>query len=488
MSSKKTDAKINKKIEKLFSKPDINMARKRSKGESAKVDFNLGEDFLTLGLGKKYHIKTYGCQMNDHDSEAMCGILENMGFESTTEVQDADLILLNTCAVRGGAENKVFGALGSLKHLKRENPDLILGICGCMPQEEVVVNEILTKYQHVDLVFGTHNIHKLPEYVKHCIFDQVKVVEVWSNEGGLVENLPHRRGSGIKASVNIMYGCDEFCTYCIVPYTRGKERSRKPKDIIDEIKSLIADGYKEVNLLGQNVNAYGKDFVDLDYSFAMLLSDIQKLEIPRVRFTTSHPRDLDDETIDVIASGKNIMPHLHLPVQSGSDEILKKMNRKYTREHYMNLINKLKEKLPTITFTTDIIVGFPNETNEQFEDTVSLVKEVGYSGAFTFIYSKREGTSAAKLDDSVEMADKKQRLNTLNDVLNNIILEDNKKIIGSTVEVLVEGTSKNNKSRLTGYTPHFKLVNFEGNENLIGQIVKVKIVDVKTFYLSGEIL
>src|SRR5699024_10586855 len=340
-----------------------------------------------IGKNKKFLIRTYGCQMNEHDTEVMAGILTEMGYEATQTTDDADIILLNTCAIRENAENRVFGEIGHLKPLKQENPDLILGVCGCMSQEESVVNRILEKHPHIDLVFGTHNIHRLPQLVQEAMFGKEMVVEVWSKEGDIIENLPKKRKGSIKAWVNIMYGCDKFCTYCIVPMTRGKERSRRPEDIIQEVRQLAAQGYKEVTLLGQNVNAYGKDLDGMEYGLGDLMDEIRKIDIPRVRFTTSHPRDFDVRLIEVLAKGGNLLDHIHLPVQSGSSEILKKMNRKYTRESYLELVRKIREAIPNVTLTTDIIVGFPNETDEQFEETLTLVEEVGFESAYTFIYS-----------------------------------------------------------------------------------------------------
>ena len=426
--------------------------------------------------------------MNEHDTEVMAGILQEMGYESTEETQDADIILLNTCAVRENAENKVFGEIGHLKPLKVEKPDLILGVCGCMSQEESVVNRILEKHQHVDLIFGTHNIHRLPQLVKEAMFSKAQVVEVWSKEGDIIENLPKARKGKIKAWVNIMYGCDKFCTYCIVPMTRGKERSRRPEDIIQEVRQLAAQGYKEITLLGQNVNAYGKDFTDIDYTFADLMDDIRKIDIPRVRFTTSHPRDFDDRLIEVLAKGGNLLDHIHLPVQSGSNEILKKMNRKYTREEYLELVRKIRETIPNVTLTTDIIVGFPNETDEQFEETMSLVEEVGFEAAYTFIYSPREGTPAAKKKDDVPEEVKKQRLYRLNELVNKQSAESMKKYEGKVVKVLVEGESKKDPDVLAGYTEKNKLVNFKGPKSAIGQIVDVKITKAKTWSLDGVIV
>src|SRR5699024_3324398 len=348
------------------------------------------------------------------------------------------IILLNTCAIRENAENKVFGEIGHLKPLKLENPDLILGVCGCMSQQESVVNRILKKHQHIDLIFGTHNIHRLPHLVKEAMFSKANVVEVWSKEGDIIENLPKVRHGKIKAWVNIMYGCDKFCTYCIVPMTRGKERSRRPEDIIQEVRYLAANGYKEITLLGQNVNAYGKDFEDMTYGLGDLMNELHKIDIPRVRFTTSHPRDFDDHLIEVLAQGGNLLDHIHLPVQSGSSHILRKMNRKYTRESYLELVRKIRKAMPNATLTTDIIVGFPNETEEQFEETLSLVKEVGFEAAFTFIYSPREGTPAAAMKDNVPMEVKKERLYRLNELINKQSAESMKKYQDKVVKVLVE--------------------------------------------------
>ncbi len=357
-----------------------------------------------------------------------------------------------------------------------------------MSQEEKVVNQIMEKHQHVDLVFGTHNIYRLPEYIHNALMGKERVIEVWSQEGEIIENMPRTRQGHTKAWVNIMYGCDEFCTYCIVPYTRGKERSRLPEDIIAEIKHLAEEGYQEVTLLGQNVNAYGKDFKDHEYTFGDLLNDLHEIDIPRIRFTTSHPRDFDEKTINALAKRGNLMEHIHLPVQSGNNEVLKRMNRKYTREMYLQLVRDLKAAIPGVSITTDIIVGFPGETEEQFQETLSLVEEVGYEGAFTFIFSPREGTPAAKMEDNVSEAEKKDRLNRLNEAINRGFRAGNKRFEGQIVEVLVEGTSKNDDTMLAGYTRHNKLVNFKGDEKKIGQVVKVKITEAKTWHLTGEMV
>lgn len=468
--------------------PNMKDARKRINRYTSIYQFKLSEEFRGIGNNKTYFIKTYGCQGNNADSEKIAGILEALGYKETQEMESANLLLLNTCAIRENAEDKVFGELGRLKSLKVKNKDMLIGVCGCMPQEENVTKTLYEKFPYVDIVFGTHNIHKLPEYLKAAYFGQERVIEVFSQEGDIVEDIPMKREHSIKAWVNIMYGCDEFCTYCIVPYTRGKERSRHPEDIIQEVKELIEEGYQEITLLGQNVNAYGKDFVDMNYTFADLLADLNQLPIPRIRFTTSHPRDLDDRTIEIMARGGNIMPHLHLPVQSGSNEVLKKMNRKYTKEEYVEKVCKLKELIPGISLTTDIIVGFPSEKEEDFEKTLELVRECEFEGAFTFIFSPREGTPASKYEDNTPLEVKKERLYRLNELINEGYLKGNKRFEGEVVKVLVEGTSPKDQSILTGYTPHNKLVNFPGDESLIGKIVDVKIEKAFTWHLRGKIV
>lgn len=481
-----TKSKSEKNYSIYFQPPSLTDAKKRGKEDiEVHYDFNIPEELRELGKDKYYLIQTYGCQMNEHDTETIKGLLEQMGYQTTEDRRQADIILLNTCAVRENAEDKVFGELGHLKHLKTEKPSLILGVCGCMSQEESVVNRILKKHPFVDLIFGTHNIHRLPVLVKEAMFSKEMVIEVWSKEGDIVENLPKKR-EGIKAWVNIMYGCDKFCTYCIVPYTRGKERSRRPEDVIAEVRDLARQGFKEIMLLGQNVNAYGKDFEDSDYRFGDLMDDIRKIDIPRVRFTTSHPRDFDDHLIEVLAKKGNLMEHIHLPVQSGSNEILKRMSRKYTREHYLELVRKIKKAIPDAVLTTDIIVGFPGETEEQFEETVSLVREVGFDSAYTFVYSPREGTPAADMEDNVPLQTKKERLYRLNDVLNEYSKASNESLKGQTLEVLVEGESKNNANVLAGRSRSNKLVHFEGPKELIGKFVQVKITDTPTFYIKGD--
>jgi len=478
-------------MKKEFSKfvaPSLIDARKRLKKETDKIIYNLKDEYQGMGVGKKYLLKTYGCQGNLADSEKISGILELLGFVRTDNDESADLIIFNTCAIRENAENRVFGELGRIKNLKKENPNLIMAICGCMSQEEKIVNTIKEKYPQVDIIFGTHNIHKIDEYLYEVYNTNKRVVEVFSYEGDIVEEVPVVRDHNKKAWVNIMYGCDEFCTYCIVPYTRGKERSRDPEDIIKEVEGLVNDGYVEVTLLGQNVNAYGKDFIDRKYTFANLLEALSKTNITRIRYTTSHPKDLDDETISVMGRYSNIMPHLHLPVQSGSNKVLKKMNRKYTKEEYLEKVRKLKEAVPGISITTDIIVAFPGEEEEDFLDTLDLVKKVDFEGAFTFIYSPREGTPAAKLDNPLTEEEKKNRLLKLNEVINDGYARGNKRFEGEIVKVLVDGVSNKNENILTGYSEHEKVVNFAGSKELIGKIVDVKIEKAFSWHLRGKLV
>ena len=468
--------------------PSIKEARMR-RNETVDIHhFMMNPKYFNLGVGKKYLLKTYGCQGNLADSEKIAGMLEMMGFEKTDNELEASFVLFNTCAIRENAEERVFGELGRLQKYKKQNPDMLIGICGCMPQEEKIITALKEKFPQVDIVFGTHNIASLPEYLYDRMVESKRSIEVLSIEGDIYEDMPVKRDHPKKAWVNIMFGCDEFCTYCIVPYTRGKERSRRPEAIIEEVKQLAKDGYIEVTLLGQNVNAYGNDFKDISYTFADLLRDLHKTDIKRIRFTTSHPRDLDDETIDAMALGGNIMPHLHLPVQSGSDTVLKKMNRKYTREEYMTKINKLKSKIPNISLTTDIIVAFPSETEEDFQKTIELVKEVGYAGAFTFIYSPREGTPAAKYPNPLTEEEKHQRLEKLNEVVNEYALKAHKQYEDQVVEVLVEGPSKNNEKIYTGYTPQNMLVNFEGEGIKVGDLVNVKVNKAFSWHLYGELV
>lgn len=457
--------------------------KKRNKDEVFKK-----EDYITynnLGNNKTYFVKTYGCQMNEHDSENIRAILEDLGFRPSDDIYDSDLVILNTCAIRENAHNKVFGLLGRIKHNK-ESRDVIVGFCGCMAQEEYVVNLIEKKYKYIDFVFGTHNIHKLPTILKTVMEKNERVIEVYNRPTEILEDIPVKRDSNIKAWVNIMLGCDKFCTYCIVPYTRGTQRSRNKDDIINEIIKLKNEGYKEVTLLGQNVNAYGKD-LNIDYKMADLLEDAAKTGIDRIRFVTSHPWDFEDKMIDVISKYPNIMPYIHLPLQSGSERILKLMGRRYTRKEYITLFNKIKEKVKNVSITTDIIVGFPGETEEDFEETLSLVNECKFDSAFTFIFSPREGTPASKMEDKVTIEEKENRLHRLNELVNKYSLEKNKEYVGKTVKVLIEGKS-DKENVLMGYTDTMKLVNAKGNVDAIGTIVDVKILDAKTWSLDGEII
>ena len=473
----------------MIIKPSLQKAQIRTKGkvEIKLNEYKLNEELKTIGKGLKYFIKTYGCQMNEHDSENISAILEDLSYTRTEIMEEADLIILNTCAIRENAHNKVFGMVGRVKHLKETNPNIVLAICGCMAQEEVIVDEILEKYNWIDLVFGTHNIHKLPQLLKNAINQKETEIEVLSIEGDVIENVPVKRDSKFKAWVNIMYGCDKFCTYCIVPYTRGKQRSREPKYILDVVKELVEKGYQEITLLGQNVNAYGKD-LGIDYDMSNLLEDCAKTNIPRIRFVTSHPWDFTDKMIETIKKYDNIMPYIHLPLQSGSDRILKLMGRRYTKEEYLTLYNKLKEALPYSSITTDIIVGFPGETEEDFNDTLDVVSKCKYDSAFTFIFSPRVGTPAARMQDDTPLEVKNERLYKLNDLVNKYAKEANDQYLNKVVPVLIEGESEKNKDLLMGYTDTMKLVNIKGSKDNIGKIVNVKINEVKTWSMDGEIV
>lgn len=439
-------------------------------------------------MPQKYFITTFGCQMNVHDSEIIAGMLESLGYEAASSVEGADLILLNTCCVRENAENRTYGHIGNLKNLKDENPNRIIGLCGCMAQEPNVVEKIRESYPHVDLVFGTHNLHQLPELLQKIQASNSRVIEVWDTEGDIHEGLPVKRDEDHKAWVTIMYGCNNFCTYCIVPYVRGRERSRRPETIIDEISTLVSQGVKEVTLLGQNVNSYGKELGD-GWNFAKLLREVAGTGINRIRFQTSHPKDLSDELIETIAAEKKICHHLHLPFQAGSSRILQQMNRQYTKEGYQALAEKIQKKIPDIALTTDIIVGFPGETDADFADTLDLVKKVRFDGAFTFIYSPRVGTPAAKMEDTIPEETKKERLIQLINLQNQISLEKNQALIGTLNEVLVEGISEKNQEIWSGRTPQNKLVHFKPHGKLkIGNLVVVRITGAKTFTLEGELL
>ena len=464
--------------------PSLKEARKRTTKEVQTKNYKANDENKKVLKDKTFFLKTYGCQMNEHDSENMKGLLKELGMKEVKDFEDADLIMLNTCSIRENAHNKVFGMLGRIKHLKQTKKDIVVGITGCMTQEEVVANEIKEKYKWMDFVLGTHNIHKLGDVVAGSFKERHLTIEAPSIEGDIIESMPVERENKYKAYVNIMYGCDKFCTYCIVPYTRGKQRSRNKDDIIKEVKELKEQGYKEVTLLGQNVNAYGKD-LNTNYNMANLLEDIAKINIERVRFMTSHPWDFTDEMIDIIAKYPNIMPSIHLPVQSGNTNILKLMGRRYTKEEYLTLFNKLKDKIKNVSISTDIIVGFPNETQEQFEDTIDLVNKCKFDLAYTFIFSKRVGTPAEKMKDEITLEEKEQRLYRLNDLINKYALENNKKLENKIVKVLVEAPS-DKEGYLMGYTDTNKLVNLKGPETILGQIVNVKINEAKTWSLNGE--
>lgn len=464
--------------------PNLKEARKRTTKEVQTKNYKANDENKKVLKDKTFFLKTYGCQMNEHDSENMKGLLKELGMKEVKDFEDADLIMLNTCSIRENAHNKVFGMLGRIKHLKQTKKDIVVGITGCMTQEEVVANEIKEKYKWMDFVLGTHNIHKLGDIVASSFKERHLTIEAPSIEGDIIESMPVERENKYKAYVNIMYGCDKFCTYCIVPYTRGKQRSRNKDDIIKEVQELKKQGYKEVTLLGQNVNAYGKD-LNTNYNMANLLEDIAKTNIERVRFMTSHPWDFTDEMIDIIAKYQNIMPSIHLPVQSGNTDILKLMGRRYTKEEYLTLFNKLKNKIKNVSISTDIIVGFPNETKEQFEDTIDLVNKCKFDLAYTFIFSKRVGTPAEKMKDEITLEEKEQRLYKLNDLINKYALENNKKLENQTVKVLVEAPS-DKEGYLMGYTDTNKLVNLKGPETILGQIVNVKINEAKTWSLNGE--
>ena len=468
--------------------PNTNEARIRTKEKTIikRDDYIIPTSVKNIGKNKRYCILTYGCQMNVHDSENISAIMEELGYKKTETIEKSDIIILNTCAIRENAHNKVIGMLGRIKHLKETNPDFITIFCGCMAQEVSITKELKEKYPWVDIIMGTHNFHKLPIYLDNLIKTRKQEIEVYSIEGDVIEGIPVKRDSKYKAWVNIMYGCDKFCTYCIVPYTRGKQRSRLPQDIIDEVKELKKKGYLEVTLLGQNVNAYGKD-LDINYNMANLLEDIAKTNIPRIRFVTSHPWDFTHEMIDIIAKYENIMPYIHLPLQSGSTKILQKMGRRYTKEEYKKLFYEIKEKIPNCSITTDIIVGFPGETKKDFKDTIDLVNELKFDLAYTFIYSPREGTPASIMKDNISPEEKKERLQELNELINKYANLNNQKYKDKVVEVLIEGPS-DKADNLMGYTDTMKLVNINAPKKYIGKIVKVKIKEIKTWSMDGEIV
>ena len=432
----------------------------------------------------KYYITTMGCQLNENDSEKLAGIVEGMGFEKTEKLEEADLVIYNTCCVRENAEERLFGKLGELKKQKEEK-GTIIAIGGCMMQEPAMLEKIKKSYNYTDIVFGTHTLHKFEEDLKKVLENGKKVRDVIDIDGEVIEDLPIKRNDNFKASVTIMYGCNNFCSYCIVPYVRGRERSREPEKILEEVEMLAKEGYKEITLLGQNVNSYnGRE----NYKFANLLNDVCKIDgIERVRFISPHPKDFTDDVIEAIANNPKIARVLHLPLQSGSSAVLKKMNRKYTKEQYLELVDKIKTRIPDVVLSTDIIVGFPGETEEDFEDTLDVVRKVNYEQVFMFIYSRREGTVADKMENQIPEEIKHKRFDRLKELFDSRVSENNQKYIGTTQKILVDGYSKNDKETLTGRTDTNKVVNFKGNEELIGKIINIKITEEHKWYLSGKI-
>lgn len=438
------------------------------------------------GQKKKFYSLAMGCQMNAHDSEKLEGMLTEMGYERTSEETEADFVIYNTCCVRENAEQKVYGKLGWLKHYKKTKPDTLIALCGCMMQQDTVLETLRTKHRHVDIVFGTFNLYKLPELMLTRMESGATVYDIWQEHKEVVEDLPSIRHFPYKASVNIMFGCNNFCSYCIVPYVRGRERSRTPEDILAEVKRLAADGVKEIMLLGQNVNSYGKN-LDEPISFAQLLRMVNDVEgIRRIRFMTSHPKDLSDELIAAMRSCDKVCKNLHLPFQSGSSEILQRMNRKYTKEAYLETVRRVKAAMPEITLSTDIIVGFPGETEADFQETLDVIRQVGFSTAFTFIFSKRTGTPAAVMENQIPEDVIKDRFDRMLNLLNPMIHDLNEKMVGKEALVLAEEISKQNPQVLTGRADNNALVHFEGSKDLIGQLVPVRIVENKTFYLIAE--
>ena len=468
--------------------PDMNQARKRV--ESIKTiyyNYEPSQKLIDRFKGKYAYIRTFGCQANVRDEETMMGLLSSIGMIKTEDPTKASVAIINTCAVRENAEDKVFGEIGEFKNIKAKNKDLVLLLCGCMVEQKHIIEKTLEKYPHVDIFFGTHNIQDLLRLLDEFITKKSRYVDVSSFEGNIIEKMPVTRIENYKAYVNITYGCDKFCTYCIVPYTRGKERSRDINDILEECKVLVDEGFKEITLLGQNVDSYGKDLKN-GVTFAHLLEEVAKLGIPRLRFLTSYPSDFKDDVIDVMAKYPNIMKFLHLPIQSGSDDVLKRMGRRYTSEEYLNLVNRIRAKIPNIALSTDIIVGFPNETYEDVLKTIDVSLKADYTSAFTFIYSPRKGTPAARLVDDVIYEEKNKRFKELVSALEVNFKKHADEMVDKVYEVLVDGESKKNKELLSGYTENNKVVHFKGDESLIGQIVKVKILESHVYSLFGELV
>lgn len=471
-----------------LSLPDMKKARSRvKKSEILQASRKVPALVAEYGEGRKYFIKTFGCQGNVRDEEVLGGFLELAGMTKAAKEEEADVVLINTCAVRENAEEKVYGEIGKFKAKHYADPEhFILGVCGCMMQQEGVAEKIMHSYPYVNLIFGTHNIPEILNLIDAHLKRKKDLVSIVSGEGNVFENLPSTRLDSIKAFVNISYGCDKFCTYCIVPYTRGRERSRPLKDIVEECRGLVEEGFQEITLLGENVNSYGKDFHD-GTNFATCLRQVAETGIPRLRFMTSHPWDFSSDMLEVIASHPNIMKCIHLPLQSGNDEILAQMGRRYTRQKYLDLVKEIREKIPGCAITTDIIVGFPNENEEQFNDTLTLCEEVKYDAAFTFLYSPRKGTPAAAMRDNVPDSVKHERFNRLLKVIEAGVMSHSKEMVGKTYAVLVDGPSKKDPKMLSGYTESGKLINFAGPAALKGAIVSVKVIEDRAFSMIGEL-
>ena len=471
-----------------LSLPDMKKARSRvKKSEILQASREVPALVAEYGEGRKYFIKTFGCQGNVRDEEVLGGFLELAGMTKAVKEEEADVVLINTCAVRENAEEKVYGEIGKFKAKHYADPEhFILGVCGCMMQQEGVAEKIMHSYPYVNLIFGTHNIPEILNLIDAHLKRKKDLVSIVSGEGTVFENLPSTRLDNIKAFVNISYGCDKFCTYCIVPYTRGRERSRPLKDIVEECRGLVEEGFQEITLLGENVNSYGKDFHD-GTNFATCLRQVAETGIPRLRFMTSHPWDFSSDMLEVIASHPNIMKCIHLPLQSGNDEILAQMGRRYTRQKYLDLVKEIREKIPGCAITTDIIVGFPNENEEQFNDTLTLCEEVQYDAAFTFLYSPRKGTPAAAMKDNVPDSVKHERFNRLLKVIEAGVMSHSKEMVGKTYSVLVDGPSKKDPKMLSGYTESGKLINFAGPSALKGAIVSVKVIEDRAFSMIGEL-
>ena len=447
----------------------------------------IAEKTHQLGRKPTCCVTTFGCQMNAKDSEKLTGILKEAGYE-IIESEDADFVIFNTCTVRDNANQRVYGRLGQLGHQKKKNPNMKIALCGCMMQEAAVIEKIKKSYRHVNLIFGTHNIFKFAELLYRMLTSDKMVIDIWESTDKIVETLPIERKFPFKCGINIMFGCNNFCSYCIVPYVRGRERSREMNEILDEIKRLAADGVKEVMLLGQNVNSYGKN-LDTPVSFAKLLSEVEKIDgIERIRFMTSHPKDLSDELIAVMKDSKKICKHLHLPLQSGSTRILEKMNRRYTKESYLALVDKLRAEIPDLALTTDIIVGFPGETAEDVDDTIDVIRKAGYNNAFTFIYSKRTGTPAAAMENQVPADEVQKQFNRVLEVVQETANEQAGTLTGQIMDVLVEEINEHDSSLVTGRLSNNTLVHFKGEESLIGSIVNVRLKEAKGFYYFGEIV